>query len=684
MKHLFLVKGNTYRNCLLCCRHAAMHVDRSSWSWTIVVLLLVSLQENIMVVTQSEQVEEVRLVGGSHRCEGRLEVQYNGRWGTVCDDKWDMVDADVVCRQLGCGSSEWLNSRFGPGTGPILLDDVGCTGNETSISECPNLGWNVHNCSHYEDVSLTCKEDTTEDNGALNSPHYEKLDSGDGGVRLVNGNNPCEGRLEVFYQGNWGTVCDDDWDLRDANVVCRQIGCGHGVALHYSSVFDHGTDLILLDNVNCHGSESNLTECSSMGWLRHNCGHHEDVGLTCSGTSGNRLIVSLIEDLLHSLETQTGAPNPSIYLALRLSAHHNLSMERAYLERLLNEMPGQLQNSTRPVTGLLALFILSLRASCHDLDIVLPHINGGTASLLTHMERQMHLETMKIHDDNVPLSNFYQYSLGVIALCTADIQVDRDFTEALINAVEQQQFTHGDYVSIDTYALAGIALQCVEDSLFPVYNGTKLDTALSKIKGTILDSQRPDGHLGNEFSTGNAVQALIAMGSSAVEFIGANRAIWSAVRGNVYHNPMGISQILPALQGTSYLTIKTMTCLNEDDSVVVEPLEPVVVLPNENTVGVAVEVVMSNGSGHHYLVDVPLNSTLLHTLELLQEANVGFTFGTTPSLWGPYLSVVNGVEALSSERQYWHLSSNGVSLTEGIGDYKIEYGQTITIAMSSY
>lgn len=99
----------------------------------------------------------VRLVGGSHRCEGRLEVQYNGRWGTVCDDKWDMVDADVVCRQLGCGSSEWLNSRFGPGTGPILLDDVGCTGNETSISECPNLGWNVHNCSHYEDVSLTCK-----------------------------------------------------------------------------------------------------------------------------------------------------------------------------------------------------------------------------------------------------------------------------------------------------------------------------------------------------------------------------------------------------------------------------------------------------------------------------------------------------------------------------------------------
>lgn len=79
-------------------------------------------------------------------------------------------------------------------------------------------------------------------------------------------------------------MCDDDWDLRDANVVCRQIGCGHGVALHYSSVFDHGTDLILLDNVNCHGSESNLTECSSMGWLRHNCGHHEDVGLTCSGT----------------------------------------------------------------------------------------------------------------------------------------------------------------------------------------------------------------------------------------------------------------------------------------------------------------------------------------------------------------------------------------------------------------
>nr|XP_020664414.1 deleted in malignant brain tumors 1 protein-like [Pogona vitticeps] len=102
----------------------------------------------------------IRLVNGRHRCEGRVEVYYNGRWGTVCDDLWQMDNARVVCRQLECGValSAPGSARYGSGLGAVLMDNVVCRGSEERLDHCTHRGWGVHDCSHSEDAGVSCSE----------------------------------------------------------------------------------------------------------------------------------------------------------------------------------------------------------------------------------------------------------------------------------------------------------------------------------------------------------------------------------------------------------------------------------------------------------------------------------------------------------------------------------------------
>nr|XP_044998478.1 neurotrypsin isoform X2 [Jaculus jaculus] len=215
----------------------------------------------------------VRLVGGSSGREGRVELYHAGQWGTICDDQWDDADAEVICRQLGLSgiAKAWNGAYFGEGSGPIMLDEVRCTGNELSIEQCPKSSWGEHNCGHKEDAGVSCVPLT------------------DGVIRLAGGKGSHEGRLEIYYLGQWGTVCDDGWTEMNTYVACRQLGFKYGKQASANHL-EESTGPIWLDDVSCSGKETSFLQCSSRQWGKHDCSHREDVGIACyPDGSGHRV-----------------------------------------------------------------------------------------------------------------------------------------------------------------------------------------------------------------------------------------------------------------------------------------------------------------------------------------------------------------------------------------------------------
>nr|XP_056707971.1 T-cell differentiation antigen CD6 [Euleptes europaea] len=214
--------------------------------------------------TAKPEAQRLRLVDGGSGCAGRVEFEDDGIWGTVCDDSWDLTDANVVCRQLGCG---WAiqapnASFFQKGTGPIHLDEVKCSGNESYLWDCPSE--KKHDCGHKEDAGVVC------------SDHQE--------WRLSGGLDACAGRVEVYYEGVWNTVCDSSWYQQQANVLCRFLKCSNG-AVGPKVPFDH--TLLGKMYYDCSGNESSLAQCF---WRYNNsnlCDQSRAAGLICLAVREN-------------------------------------------------------------------------------------------------------------------------------------------------------------------------------------------------------------------------------------------------------------------------------------------------------------------------------------------------------------------------------------------------------------
>ncbi|KAI9540713.1 hypothetical protein NQZ68_038384, partial [Dissostichus eleginoides] len=199
--------------------------------------------------------EPVRLVGGESRCAGTLEVKHRGQWRAVWGSPWTLKAAGVACRELNCGSAVSVGEREESSERPVWGISPTCVESGSALRECAAAS----SSSHF--LTLTCSDS----------------------VRLVNGTSLCSGRLEVNSDPSnpsWSSVCEADFDQQDAQVVCRQLGCGAPSVLQ-GALYGEGEAPMWTKEFQCGGHESALLDCSSAS-ERNTCSPGRAVGLTCS------------------------------------------------------------------------------------------------------------------------------------------------------------------------------------------------------------------------------------------------------------------------------------------------------------------------------------------------------------------------------------------------------------------
>ncbi|XP_040045322.2 T-cell differentiation antigen CD6-like isoform X4 [Gasterosteus aculeatus] len=236
--------------------------------------------------------QAVRLAAGADRCAGRVELWADGRWGTVCDDQWDLRDAHVVCGQLGCGyalSVAGQGGPFPPGRGPIHLDELNCTGREKNLWSCP-AAQGEQDCGHKEDAGVVCSERRA--------------------VRLTGGSDRCSGKVEVHRNGSWGNVCDNCWNKQLASMVCSMLGCGTE-PLKFSQflpplVFNDGPQWFY----QCDQNTQSLWECKETVNSANLCVTSKASGVICNGSLGfHAATTPTMTNVAVATTLTTGAPS---------------------------------------------------------------------------------------------------------------------------------------------------------------------------------------------------------------------------------------------------------------------------------------------------------------------------------------------------------------------------------------
>ncbi|XP_040282832.1 deleted in malignant brain tumors 1 protein-like isoform X1 [Bufo bufo] len=220
------------------------------------------------IVCSTAAISKVTLTDGSSTCSGKVQVFQDKKWNLVPAFEWHVEEEAVLCKQIGCGlaierahvKEMSIRKEKNPQTD---VRSIYCSGHEASLSECSSVLSKGHQCESGE-AEVLCSQ------------------SGISKVRLVGGDSACSGRVEVFYNQAWGTVCDDTWDLSSAHVVCRQVGCGPAQRAPREAYFGPGSGSIWLEKLFCNGTESSISQCGGVVSKNSLCAHSQDAGVVCT------------------------------------------------------------------------------------------------------------------------------------------------------------------------------------------------------------------------------------------------------------------------------------------------------------------------------------------------------------------------------------------------------------------
>ena len=223
-----------------------------------------------------------------------MEIQYSEVWGSVCENDWDIKDANVVCQQLGYASAASISTgaSYGRGSGHIWMDRVDCLGHEQKLQDCKFEGWAVGECDHSQDVGVVCKNEGKASNwyssGSVHLTssmclcYYSSCSVASLPLRLNSSAPTSSGLVEVYSNRRWGTICGMSWDKATAQAVCNQLAFAP-VTNHYLGSEEKGFRQVWMGNVTCTGSETNFGQCSFSGWNNNtNCSSSEGKSVECA------------------------------------------------------------------------------------------------------------------------------------------------------------------------------------------------------------------------------------------------------------------------------------------------------------------------------------------------------------------------------------------------------------------
>ncbi|XP_063145209.1 cobalamin binding intrinsic factor-like [Candoia aspera] len=386
---------------------------------------------------------------------------------------------------------------------------------------------------------------------------------------------------------------------------------------------------------------------------------------TCSVPSDQQWLVRGIQTQLENWASLQSKPDPSVLMALNLAEGDSRSAIKK-LVWLIKETAG-----TEMTSGKVALNVLALRSSCQDpTDVCTPEDNVNLVQIL---EKKTKEEIQNIDTSGTPKTTYYQLALDTLALCVERSPELGTAAIYLAQAALDDKFKFQGRFSVDTGAMASLAL-------FSVYEGSQqsnlkqtIQDALARITKQILNEEQDSGILGNIYSTGLAMQAL----NVTSEFQSAGewncpktlKEVLREVTEGAFSSPAAAAQILPSLVGKTYLDVRGITCTSQ-------------------TVTVHYTVINELKEPHFtysVTVQVPKDSVLLAVLEAAKQANASeFSFETEETSWGPMVTSIHGLQASTNEKTYWQFLRGKTPLEQGVGSYKPRDGEQIVAIFSRY